>query len=232
MEPPTVEAPVGGPESTISPQDAARLQEATDAFRDRGFNIAARSESTVDLVRELQFSFWRWLLAGVFFYPQAYGVMPLAQVWLRIDGDRVMVRQQSGRPGPWVMVPMGLLFAVYCAMSLLALGWAMGGGEYLLATVRTTVLAIGGYGVWIVVGTAVRMSCGATPPAVPLPELAPERRRADDQTPEERLLIFLDAEAIVGYRVIAYDGRRAELRRPGWWPSNSFLAEIMAGGRQ
>ncbi len=110
---------------------AVRLQEAIDTFSGRGFTVAARSDSTVDLVRGREFSVWRWLLAGVFFYPQTYGATPIERVTLRVDEDRVTMRQQSREPGWSDTVPVGVAFGLYCVLSAFSVGSAVLGTDYL-----------------------------------------------------------------------------------------------------
>ena len=207
---------------------ADRLDIKAKEYQAAGYTISRQTNTAVDLISEDVFSPRQMFRHLVLFYPQTYGVVPSDAVSLLIDEDRVLVWKHSGKPDRWIIGPVGVFFGLYCVLALISIITASPGSEYSYVLVYAAMLAVGGYGLWIFARAGVRAGSGETPISVALPEPLPNRRRALDRTPEERLLAFLEDEGQEGYVVTAYDGRSARLYRPEWWPSRGPLAEILA----
>jgi hypothetical protein len=115
------------------------------------------------------------------------------------------------------MLPVGLIFGLYSVLGLSSTRSALLGADIQSEWAHPAMLAVGGYGLWLIARAVVRLFSAVTPPPVLLPMLPEERREAADQTPEERLLAAVAGSREDGYTPIFYDGRRVELYRPARW---------------
>ena len=188
--------PTVAPTRRLSLVARDRLAAKTKEYLDRGFTITGQSETAVNLVKEDGFHLGKLLLQTLFFYPLIYGVRPRDDAYLSVDGNQVHAWVSPRRPGRGIIFPVGLFFGLYCVLALVSIVTASPGAEYRYVLVHAAMLAVGGYGFWIFARAGVRAGSGATPVFVALPEPLPNRRRALDRTPEERLLAFLEEEHV------------------------------------
>ncbi len=206
-----------GGEPRLSLVARNRLAAKTKEYLEQGFTITEKSETAVDLVKENKFHLGRLLIRAVFFYPLMYGARPREEAHLSVEADAVLVAQTLRRPGRAGMLPVGLAFCLYRVLGFFWAGSGWRDPESRFAFGHPVLLAIGGYGLWLIARAIVRQFSGVTPPPVHLPMLAEERREADSQTPEERLLAAVVGSREDGYTPIAYDGRQVELYRSAYW---------------
>jgi hypothetical protein len=115
------------------------------------------------------------------------------------------------------MGTVGIGFSLYCLLSLMSVSTLLFEIGPALVLLRSTMLVVGGFGIWIAIKVWLQVSTTRPVTEVPHPVLSPGRRRALDQTPRELYLsAILDARE-GGYVVTDFTKRSAELRMETRW---------------
>ena len=78
------------------------------------------------------------------------------------------------------MLPVGLIFGLYSVLGLSSTRSALLGADIQSEWAHPAMLAVGGYGLWLIARAVVRLFSAVTPPPVLLPMLPEERREAAD----------------------------------------------------
>ena len=195
----------------LNPTDqlAAKVRD----YQDEGFAVTRQTETAVGLAREDSFSVWKMFRGAILFYPQFYGAVPYDVVSLLIDQKRLHVWESSSRPGWRLTGAVGGGLGMFCLLSLRSVWSVLFEVVPVLALLHMVMPAVGGYGIWVLIGLLLQGATAKLITEMPHPVLPPERSRALDRTPRELYLAEILEAREAGYVVTDYTERRTEPRK-------------------